>query len=49
MRRSPLAHLLDSEGAAAAIHPDPEDTAKSLGAEHPGDGDAWLRLYQQYV
>jgi phytoene dehydrogenase-like protein len=42
-------HLLDEDGAAAAIHPDPEDTAKSLGAEHPGDGDAWLRLYQQYV
>ena len=45
----PLVHLLDEDGAAAAIHPDPEDTAKSLGAEHPGDGDAWLRLYQQYV
>jgi phytoene dehydrogenase-like protein len=45
----PVVHLLDEEGAAAAIHPDPEDTAKSLGAEHPGDGDAWLRLYQQYV
>ncbi|MET9275971.1 NAD(P)/FAD-dependent oxidoreductase [Kribbella sp. NPDC003557] len=45
----PLVHLLDTDGAAAAIHPDPEDTAKSLGAEHPGDGDAWLRLYQQYV
>ncbi|TCC19302.1 phytoene desaturase family protein [Kribbella sindirgiensis] len=45
----PLVHLLDADGASAAIHPDPEDTAKSLGAEHPGDGDAWLRLYQQYV
>jgi phytoene dehydrogenase-like protein len=45
----PVVHLLDEEGAAAAIHPDPEDTAKSLGAEHPGDGEAWLRLYQQYV
>ena len=45
----PLVHLLDEDGAAAAIHPDPEDTAKSLGAEHPGDGEAWLRLYQQYV
>lgn len=45
----PLVHLLDESGAAAAVHPDPEDTAKSLGAEHPGDGDAWLRLYQQYV
>jgi phytoene dehydrogenase-like protein len=45
----PLVHLLDEEGASAAIHPDPEDTAKSLGAEYPGDGEAWLRLYQQYV
>ncbi|HEY4571065.1 MAG TPA: NAD(P)/FAD-dependent oxidoreductase [Kribbella sp.] len=45
----PVVHLLDESGAAAAIHPDPEDTAKSLGAEHSGDGDAWLRLYQQYV
>jgi phytoene dehydrogenase-like protein len=45
----PVVHLLDEEGAAAAIHPDPEETAKSLGAEHPGDGDAWLRLYEQYV
>jgi phytoene dehydrogenase-like protein len=45
----PLAHLLDEDGAAAAIHPDPEDTAKSLGAEYPGDGEAWLRLYQRYV
>ncbi|MEU8222499.1 NAD(P)/FAD-dependent oxidoreductase [Kribbella sp. NPDC048915] len=45
----PLVHLLDTDGTAAAVHPDPEDTAKSLGAEHPGDGDAWLRLYQQYI
>jgi len=46
----PLAHLLDAdEGTAVAIHPDPEDTAKSVGADHPGDGEAWLRLYQQYV
>jgi len=45
----PVAHLLDEDGATAAIHPDPEETAKSLGAEHPADGDAWLRLYEQYV
>jgi phytoene dehydrogenase-like protein len=36
-------------GTSVAVHPDPEDTAKSIGADHPGDGDAWLRLYQQYV
>ena len=46
----PLVHLLDAEdGASVAIHPDPEDTAKSIGSDHPGDGEAWLRLYQQYV
>lgn len=45
----PLVHLLDEDGASVAIHPDPEDTAKSIGVDHPGDGDAWLRLYQQYV
>ncbi|MEU4192460.1 NAD(P)/FAD-dependent oxidoreductase [Kribbella sp. NPDC026611] len=45
----PLVHLLDEDGTSAAIHPDPEDTAKSLGAEVPGDGEAWLQLYQQYV
>jgi len=46
----PLVHVLDSEeGTSVAIHPDPEETAKSVGAEHPGDGEAWLRLYEQYV
>jgi phytoene dehydrogenase-like protein len=45
----PLVHLLDEEGGSVAIHPDPEDTAKSIGADHPGDGETWLRLYQQYV
>ena len=46
----PLVHLLDAEdGTSVAVHPDPEGTAKSIGADHPGDGDAWLRLYQQYV
>ena len=45
----PLVHLLDEEGDSVALHPDPEDTAKSIGADHPEDGDAWLRLYQQYV
>ncbi|GAB2648101.1 phytoene desaturase family protein [Kribbella swartbergensis] len=45
----PIAHLIDPDGGAVAIHPDPEDTAKSIGADHPGDGEAWLRLYEQYV
>lgn len=42
-----LAHLLGPEDdSAPAIHPDPEATAASLD---PADGDAWLRLYQDYV
>jgi phytoene dehydrogenase-like protein len=45
----PLVHLLDDSGASVAVHPDPEDTAKAIGVDDPGDGDAWLRLYQQYV
>ncbi|GAA0623984.1 NAD(P)/FAD-dependent oxidoreductase [Kribbella sandramycini] len=44
-----LTHLLDPSGSSVSIHPDPEDTAKSVGAEQPGDGAAWLRLYEQYV
>ncbi|TDU83256.1 phytoene dehydrogenase-like protein [Kribbella voronezhensis] len=45
---SPLTHLLDPE-TAATIHEDPNDTASSLAVEHPADGEAWLRLYSQYV
>jgi phytoene dehydrogenase-like protein len=45
----PLVHLLDEDGSSVAVHPDPEDTAKSIGVDDPGDGDAWLRMYQQYV
>lgn len=45
---SPLAHLLDPE-TSVAIHPDPNDTAASLAVDHPADGEAWLRLYQDYV
>ena len=45
-----LAHLLDPDDEdAAAIHPDPADTAASIGRDHPKDGDTWLRLYQDYV
>jgi phytoene dehydrogenase-like protein len=45
-----LTHLLDpDDDTAAAIHPDPNDTAKSIGRDHPADGEAWLRLYQDYV
>jgi len=45
-----LAHLLDpDDGDAVAIHSDPGETAASVGRDHPKDGDAWLRLYQDYV
>jgi phytoene dehydrogenase-like protein len=44
----PLAHLLDPE-TSATIHPDPNDTAASISAEYPADGDAWLELYSAYV
>lgn len=45
----PLAHLLDADGPAAFIDPDPERTAAGLADEHPADGDTWLRLYQDYI
>ncbi|MEV8376510.1 NAD(P)/FAD-dependent oxidoreductase [Kribbella sp. NPDC056861] len=45
-----LAHLLDPDDEnGVAIHPDPADTAASIGRDHPKDGDTWLRLYQDYV
>ena len=45
---APLTHLLDP-GTSVTIHPDPNDTAESVAVDHPADGDAWLRLYSQYV
>ncbi|MGQ0775449.1 MAG: phytoene desaturase family protein [Pseudonocardiales bacterium] len=33
---------------AAVLHRNPEDTAAGLAAEHPGDGDAWLALVEQW-
>ncbi|HEY0689110.1 MAG TPA: NAD(P)/FAD-dependent oxidoreductase [Kribbella sp.] len=46
----PLAHLLDPDDeVGVAIHPDPTETAASVAADHPADGDAWLRLYQEYM
>jgi phytoene dehydrogenase-like protein len=44
----PLAHLVEPS-VAAAIYPDPAATAASIGVDHAADGDAWLRLYEQYV
>jgi phytoene dehydrogenase-like protein len=44
-----LAHPLgpDSE-QAAVLHREPADTAAALEARDPGDGEAWLRLYQDW-
>jgi phytoene dehydrogenase-like protein len=49
--RSPavLAHLTEpGDAPAAVLHPDPLDTAAGLEAQHPGDGDTWLRLVDHW-
>jgi phytoene dehydrogenase-like protein len=43
-----LGHLLP-DGRAAVISPDPERTAESLAAFAPGDGERWLRVYQEWL
>jgi len=47
---SVLAHPLrpDDDGPAAVLHRDRDDTAAGLAAHDPRDGDAWLRLCQQW-
>jgi phytoene dehydrogenase-like protein len=35
-----------SDGSCAVIGADPEETARSLDAFAPGDGEAWLELYE---
>lgn len=46
----PLAHVLDADDdSAAAIYPDPAATAESIAAGHLADGEAWLRLYSDYL
>src|SRR3954453_15300593 len=50
-RHSPavIAHLAEpGDEPAAVLHRDPLDTAAGLEAEPPGDGDAWLRLVDQW-
>ena len=45
----PLAHPLGpDDDTGAAIHTDAADTAAGLAEEVPADGDAWLRLYDDY-
>jgi phytoene dehydrogenase-like protein len=42
-----LAHALD-DGRAAVLSRDPAETAASVEAFAPGDGDAWLRMFEQW-
>jgi phytoene dehydrogenase-like protein len=42
-----LSHALD-DGRAAVLSRDPSATAASVDAFHPGDGDAWLRMFAQW-
>ncbi|HEY0815656.1 MAG TPA: NAD(P)/FAD-dependent oxidoreductase [Pseudonocardia sp.] len=45
-----LGHPLSTQGSTAAVlHRDPDATAAGLDAQHPGDGEAWLRLYRQWL
>ncbi len=44
-----VAHLTSPEvEQAAVLHRRVEDTAAGLEADHPGDGDAWVRLFEHY-
>nr|MBA2558365.1 NAD(P)/FAD-dependent oxidoreductase [Propionibacteriales bacterium] len=36
------------DGTWAMLHRDPDTTAASLDSIHPGDGQAWLELYQMW-
>lgn len=42
-----LGHPLP-DGDWALLHRDPELTAAGLDQDHPGDGDAWLALYERW-
>jgi phytoene dehydrogenase-like protein len=33
---------------SSVLHPDPAETAAALDRDHPGDGDSWWRLVQQW-
>lgn len=44
---APLTHLLGPDDAVR-IDPDPEVTAAGLAEEDPADGEAWLRLCEDY-
>src|SRR3954452_9708364 len=44
-----VAHLLSPDvERAAVLHRNPTETAALLESDHPGDGDAWLRLVEHW-
>src|SRR3954469_529352 len=44
-----VAHLLSPDAERAAVlHRDVEQTAKGLDQDHPGDGDAWIRMFEHW-
>lgn len=43
-----LGHLFP-DGRAAVVSPDPNRTAESLASFEPGDGERWLRAYQEWL
>ncbi len=45
-----LAHPIAPDSAEAAVlHRDPLETAAGLDRAHPGDGQAWLELYERWL
>lgn len=45
-----IAHVAGPEDeTAAVIHRDPDETAAALDRDHPGDGESWLKLHQQWM
>ncbi|MDO5500438.1 MAG: NAD(P)/FAD-dependent oxidoreductase [Propionibacteriaceae bacterium] len=45
---TPLAHVASADDPGARIATDAAITAAALDADHPGDGDAWLGLVEQW-
>lgn len=44
----PLAHVSGPDEGGVPLLPEAEDTAAGLEQEHPGDGQAWLDMVEQY-
>lgn len=44
----PLAHLAGPGTEAAVLHADVAETAAALDEEHPGDGEAWAEMFEQW-